>query len=81
VPVLPVGVVGARQIPEALAHLRRAPVTVRFGPPFRLRDPGVGFGQRRRRRHTDEIMFRIASLLPANERGYYQSASPGEADA
>lgn len=71
VPILPVGVSGTWRIANEIFTLRRPRITVRFGEPFTLppidrseRDAGLNS-------NTDEIMCRIAALLPPEYRGVY----------
>jgi 1-acyl-sn-glycerol-3-phosphate acyltransferase len=71
VPILPVGVCGTEHAIHQVLRLRRPRIHVRFGEPFRL--PPV---ERRERdaalqRNTDEIMCRIAALLPPEYAGIY----------
>jgi 1-acyl-sn-glycerol-3-phosphate acyltransferase len=54
-----------------LRNLRRVVVVVRFGKPFRLR-PTPGLEQAAQlAAYDDEIMCRIAALLPPERRGAY----------
>ena len=73
VPVLPVAVTGTedQQVKKYLRQLKRTPVTVRVGEPFSL--PPVGKQERDAllQQYTDEIMCRIAALLPPAYRGFY----------
>ncbi len=71
VPIVPVGIAGSESAVRKMLRLQRARVTVRFGPSFKLkaidRDDRAGWLQR----STDEIMCRIAALLPPAYRGVY----------
>jgi 1-acyl-sn-glycerol-3-phosphate acyltransferase len=69
--ILPIAIAGSEKIMRSLLRLRRARVTVIIGQPFYLppldrrdRDGWLARG-------TDEIMCRIAALLPAEYRGVY----------
>ncbi len=71
VPILPVGVSGTWQITKEILTLRRPKINVKFGEPFTFppidrkeRDTGL-------KQNTDEIMCRIAALLPPENRGEY----------
>ncbi len=71
VPILPVGVSGTWQITKKILTLQRPKINVNFGELFTLppidrkeRDTGLN-------RNTDEIMCRIAALLPPENRGAY----------
>lgn len=71
VPIVPVGVAGTLGAGRKILTLRRPRIIVRVGEPFRLppldrRDKGASL-----RENTDEIMCRIAALLPPELRGVY----------
>lgn len=67
----PVALTGTEKVFLALKRLRRARVTVTYGPPFRLPPRR----KESRREHldycTELIMARLASMLPPAYRGYY----------
>jgi len=67
---------GCLKIFHELAHLRRPRVTIRVGPPFRIRTPDhhVAHGDELQAM-ADEMMFQLADLLPVQYRGYYSDAS------
>jgi len=71
VPIVPVAISGTEKSWRALLRLRRPQLAVRFGKLFRL--PPLPEGERVAylRKHTDEIMCRIAALLPPAYRGFY----------
>ena len=72
-PVLPVGVVGTEEA-KLISHLkqfRRAPVTVRAGDTYSLQPVTKENRQETLQEYTDEIMCRIAAVLPAEYRGVY----------
>jgi 1-acyl-sn-glycerol-3-phosphate acyltransferase len=66
-PLVPVAITGTawRNVLPAWRRLRRPCVTLTFGPPYALPD-GLD-----RRAAADEIMRRIAALLPPEYRGVY----------
>ena len=71
VPILPVAVSGTWQITKQILTLQRPIIQVNFGEPFTLppidrknRDEGLY-------KNTEEIMCRIAVLLPPEHRGVY----------
>jgi 1-acyl-sn-glycerol-3-phosphate acyltransferase len=73
--ILPVGLVGTERIVNNLRRMRRTRITVRIGATFGplTIDPTLT-GQARRRQLdalTDDMMGRIAELLPPENRGYY----------
>ncbi|MCC7130591.1 MAG: hypothetical protein B6D39_03140 [Anaerolineae bacterium UTCFX2] len=72
-PVLPVGMAGSedRLFFANLKRLRRTPVTVRIGKPFLLDKAAGQDREAALQTATDEIMCRIAALLPPEYRGVY----------
>ncbi len=67
-PIVPLAITGTDQVLPRGAHwLRRAPVTMTYGQPFRL-PPGAG---RDYQEVADYCMTRIAALLPPDRRGAY----------
>jgi 1-acyl-sn-glycerol-3-phosphate acyltransferase len=71
VPLVPVAVIGTERAIYSLFRLRRPELTLRVGRPFRLPPPSSAERSSELRRHTDEIMCRIAALLPPHNRGVY----------
>jgi len=72
VPIIPVGITGTEKAFRELFRIRRPRLTVHFGKPFSL--PRLERGERSAnlRANTDEIMCRIAALLPEEYRGVYR---------
>lgn len=72
-PILPAAITGTpdRVILNHLLHFQRAPVTVTAGPVFRLPPLPVQDREQVLQRDTDEIMCRIAALLPKKNWGWY----------
>jgi 1-acyl-sn-glycerol-3-phosphate acyltransferase len=73
-PIVPAAVTGTpdRIILDDLRHLRRARVTVTAGPVFHLPPLPVKEREQALQEDTDEIMCRIAALLPEELRGVYR---------
>ncbi|MBA4380582.1 MAG: hypothetical protein C0393_07915 [Anaerolinea sp.] len=74
VPILPVAVAGTQDtvVKERLTHLKRLNIKVTMGPSFTL--PQEAKGKDREallQEYTDEVMCRIAALLPEEMRGVY----------
>lgn len=71
VPVIPTAIWGTESAVAKLLRLQRPRIYVRFGAPFYL--PPLDRDNRGRalQRDTDEIMCRIAALLPVKYRGVY----------
>ncbi|HEX9029246.1 MAG TPA: lysophospholipid acyltransferase family protein [Anaerolineales bacterium] len=70
-PVVPVAITGTERAVWQLLHLQRPHLTVRIGQPFRLPPLDRGDRSRALQENTDEIMSRIAVMLPPNYRGAY----------
>jgi 1-acyl-sn-glycerol-3-phosphate acyltransferase len=70
VPIVPVGLTGTEQVKHNLPRLRRTPVRIVVGKPFRLPESGRVRGQTLHK-YTELIMRRIAELLPEEYRGVY----------
>ncbi|GAB4397078.1 MAG: lysophospholipid acyltransferase family protein [Anaerolineales bacterium] len=72
VPIIPIAATGAQDT-NVLAHLkrlRRPHITITIGEPFSL-PPLQGNREAQLQTNTDEIMCRIAALLPPEYRGHY----------
>lgn len=74
VPILPVAVDGTQDtvVKERLTHLKRLNIKVTMGPAFTL--PQEAKGKDREallQEYTDEVMCRIAALMPEEMRGEY----------
>jgi len=71
VPIVPVAIAGSESAMADLRKLRRPKIRVRFGPAFQL--PPIDRNDREGSLQlaTDEIMCRIAALLPERYWGYY----------
>jgi 1-acyl-sn-glycerol-3-phosphate acyltransferase len=72
VPVLPVALYGTESAMQKIRCFQKAKIYARFGPAFTL--PPVERADRDAAlvRNTDEIMCRIASMLPENYQGFYK---------
>jgi 1-acyl-sn-glycerol-3-phosphate acyltransferase len=74
-PVLPLAITGSQRLSLPKMFLRPFPrqhVTLTFGEPFNLDRPGR-ISSEAARNATQQIMQRIAALLPPEYRGYYGS--------
>ncbi len=72
VPIVPIGIIGSDKVNSHWLHLRRPPVTVRVGEVYTIPDIDMEDRQGWLSRYTDEIMCRIAVLLPPEYRGFYR---------
>lgn len=72
-PIIPVGLAGTEDegVIENLKHLRRTHITLRAGKPFTLPPLPVKDRDAALKQDTDEIMCRIAVLIPPKYRGVY----------
>ncbi len=72
-PIVPVGLAGTpdKVVIDNLKHLRRTAITVTAGPAFSLPPLPVKGRDEALQRDTDEIMCRIAALIPPQYRGVY----------
>lgn len=75
VPIYPVGITGTedRAVKENLKRLRRTRVYAKVGEPFTLPPLPREDREATLEAYTDEIMCRIAALLPPRYRGVYSS--------
>jgi 1-acyl-sn-glycerol-3-phosphate acyltransferase len=71
VPLVPVGIYGTERAWASWLRLRRPVFTMVIGAPFRLPPIDPQQRQSRLRADTDEIMCRIAALIPVQYHGYY----------
>jgi 1-acyl-sn-glycerol-3-phosphate acyltransferase len=71
VPIVPVGIVGGEKFWPHLFRLRRTPVEMTFGRPFRFDLPPGPVDRRAMDRMTTEAMYQLAALLPPERRGRY----------
>lgn len=72
-PVIPVSVTGTedRLVVENLKRFRRSKIVVHVGEPFKIEIPKGKGREQALREATDEIMCRIAAMLPESYRGFY----------
>lgn len=72
-PIVPIAITGTEDkvVLENLKRLRKSHITVTAGPHFTLPPLSREHRDDELKRHTDEIMCRIAALLPERYRGVY----------
>ncbi len=72
-PIVPIGIAGTedRIVLYNLRHLRRSPIVVTAGKPFTLPSLPQKGRSEALKQDTDEIMCRIAALIPEKNRGVY----------
>lgn len=71
VPILPIAYFGHEHFSENLKRLRRTPMAIRVGAPFRIQLNGRQREKGILQEVADEIMVEIARLLPEEYRGFY----------
>ncbi len=71
VPILPVGLWGTESAMKAILSFHRPTIHISFGKTFMLPEVVRGNHEEILTRNTDEIMCRIAALLPEQFRGAY----------
>jgi 1-acyl-sn-glycerol-3-phosphate acyltransferase len=71
-PLIAVACYGYENFWPTLKRLRRTDFHIAVGKPFRLDTSGEALSRDARQVVTDEIMFKIAELLPERYRGYYK---------
>ncbi|NIM95547.1 MAG: hypothetical protein GTO18_17760 [Anaerolineales bacterium] len=70
-PILLCAIAGSENISRDLPRLRRPRLTVTFAKPFHLPPLDPDNRASSMRRNTDEVMCRIAAMLPEKYHGYY----------
>ena len=75
VPILPVAHWGGEDFLRNLARFKRTDFHIRVGNPFRLKLEGVKVTREVRQQIADEMMIRIAELMPPTYHGTYEKAT------
>jgi 1-acyl-sn-glycerol-3-phosphate acyltransferase len=70
-PILPLVFYGHEYFEEKLKKLRRVEFYIAVGEPFYIDPEGKKVTQQNRQQITDEIMYKMAELLPPEYRGVY----------
>jgi 1-acyl-sn-glycerol-3-phosphate acyltransferase len=74
-PLLPIAHWGGENFLKNLARLKRTDFHVRVGEPFYLDTAGVRMTHETRQQIVDEMMYRLAELLPSEYRGEYEKVT------
>lgn len=72
VPILPVGISGSEGSVKRMFTLRQPHLTVRVGQPYTIPPLERGNRDELLKHWTDEVMLRIAALLPEKYHGFYR---------
>jgi 1-acyl-sn-glycerol-3-phosphate acyltransferase len=75
-PIVPVALFGGESFWRNLRCGRRTEIKIRVGDAFRLRRPESGRAKSSRHEAAEEIMLRLAQLLPPEYRGEYADREP-----
>lgn len=73
--IVPVAITGATRFGHHLKRLRRTPVQIKLGKPFRLRSDTRRLERNALNTMTTEAMYQLAALLPPDYRGRYSDLS------
>ena len=77
-PILPVAHWGGESFLKNLVHFKRTDFHMRIGQAFRLKSGGVKVTREVRQQIADEMMIRIAELMPPAYHGAYESVTKNE---
>ena len=77
-PIVPVAHWGGENFLKNLPHLKRTDFHIRVGEPFRMKLNGVKVTREIRQQIADEMMIRLAELLPIEYRGAYEKVTKNE---
>ncbi|BCY18004.1 putative 1-acylglycerol-3-phosphate O-acyltransferase [Leptolinea sp. HRD-7] len=75
VPIIPVGFYGHENFWKNVRSFRKTDFFLKVGQPFRIKATMRDLDREHRQIITDELMYRIALLLPEKYRGYYSDLS------
>jgi len=78
VPILPMAHWGGEVYLKNLKRLKRTDFHIRVGKPFKLELEGVKMTREVRQQIADEMMLRIAELMPPEYYGEYEKVTPPE---
>ena len=70
-PILPGVILGQEKFWQNLRRFKRTEIFVRVGKPFKLKTENMSFDRDMRQKMADEVMFRLAELMPESSRGDY----------
>ena len=71
-PIISLGVIGTEKWTDAIKHFRKPRITLRIGPVFDIPRIDPDNREESLRSATDEVMCRIAALLPEHYHGFYK---------
>ncbi len=71
VPLIPVITLGFNELKENAKKMRRTPLLIKVGPPFEIVQKSGRMDATTRGELNEEIMLRLAALLPEDKKGFY----------
>ncbi len=71
VPLIPVVTLGFNDVKKNLKKLKRTPLLIKVGTPFEIVQKSGRMDGATRSELNDEIMLRLAALLPDDKKGFY----------
>jgi len=71
VPLIPVVTLGFNDIKKNVKKFKRTPLLIKVGPPFEIVQKSGRMDSATRAELNEEIMLRLAQLLPEDKRGFY----------
>ncbi len=71
VPIIPLITLGFNDLKKNVRKLKRTPLVIKVGPAFEIIKKSGRLDATSRGELNDEIMLRLASLLPENKKGFY----------
>ena len=71
VPMVPIAITGFENFRKNIKRLRRTPLTIAVGKPFEVANTGGRLAAAGRQKLVDEIMLRLAELMPPSYWGFY----------
>ena len=72
VPLVSMAVIGSEKWMDAIKHFHKPRITLRFGPAYQLPRIDPDNREESLRSATDEVMCRIAALMPEQYHGFYK---------
>ncbi len=75
VPVMPMAYYGHEDFFENIKRLKRTPIHIRVGTPFKIKLTGIQKDKGLMQDVADAIMLKIAALMPEKYLGYYRQVS------
>ena len=77
-PIQPGVVYGHEKFWPNFRRLHRTEIFIKVGEPFKLKTEGMSFDRDTRQKMADEVMYRMAELIPEEYRGLYSDLSQSD---